>query len=93
MKVSDGTWDVRCPKTLGRLFPHRAGYYFRVDHATAQRVLNILSRAYRIPAPALGRLPKVEREHARSEYELDTVLLRPRNHLKTVFHRVLPPPG
>jgi hypothetical protein len=88
MKTSNGTWDVRCPKTLERLFPHRTGYYFRVDHATAQKVLNILSIAYRIPAPTLGRLPKGEREHAQYEYESHTILLRPRNHLKTVFHEL-----
>ena len=28
----------------------------------------------------------MEREHAQYEYELNTILLRPRNHLKTVFH-------
>ena len=43
MKVSDGTWDVRCPENAWKALSHRAGYYFRVDHATAQRVLNILS--------------------------------------------------
>ena len=86
MKVSDRTWDVRCPEKLGKLFPKRTGYYFRVDHVTAQKVLNILSRVYHIPTPALGRLPKEEPEHAQYDYETGTVFLRPRNHLKTIFH-------
>lgn len=86
MKISDGAWDVRCPAALGRLFPKRSGYYFRVDSDTAKKVLRILSSAYGVPAPALGRLPKREREHAQYEYESGTVLLQPRNHLKTVFH-------
>ena len=54
MKVSDGTWDVRCPEKLRRLFPKRNGYYFRVDPVTAGKVLCILSEAYRIPAPGWG---------------------------------------
>jgi hypothetical protein len=86
MKVSDETWDVRCPEKLRRLFPTRAGYYFRVDPATAGKVLRILSEAYRIPAPRLGMKPKEGGENAFYEYDARTVLLRPRNHLKTVFH-------
>lgn len=86
MKVSDGTWDVRCPETLGKLFPKRTGYYFRVDHDTAKKVLTILSTAYAIPAPTLGKIPKGNDEHALYEYDTGTVLLHSRNHLRTVFH-------
>src|SRR5512144_2856617 len=86
MKTSDGTWDVRCPAALGRLFPKRSGYYFRVDGETAMKVLHILSSAYNIPTPVLRRLPKGEREHAEYQYESAAILLRSRNHLKTVFH-------
>jgi hypothetical protein len=86
MKTSDGTWDVRCPPALGRLFPKRSGYYFRVDGDTAKKVLHILSSAYGIPAPGLCRLPRGEREHAQYEYEAGIIYLRSRNHLKTVFH-------
>jgi hypothetical protein len=86
MKVSDGRWDVRCPEELGKLFPNRTGYYFRVDHDTAKRVLTILSKDYEIPAPKLGKIPKGNSEHALYEYNTKTVLLYPRNHLKTIFH-------
>ena len=86
MKVNDGTWDVRCPEKLGKLFPKRTGYYFRVDHSTAKKILHILSIAYEIPAPRLGKIPKGSREHALYEYDTETVLLQSCNHLKTVFH-------
>jgi len=86
MKVSDGTWDIRCPEKLGRLFPKRTGYYFRVDLDTAKKVLRILSEAYVIPAPRLGKIPNGSREHALYEYDTGKVFLYPRNHLKTVFH-------
>lgn len=86
MKVSDGTWDVRCPEELRRLFPKRSGYYFRVDAGTAGKVLCILSEAYRIPAPRLGTRPRGGVENALYDHDTRTVLLRSRNHLKTVFH-------
>jgi hypothetical protein len=86
MKVSDGKWDVRCPDELNRLFPKRTGYYFRVNHDTAIKVLEILSKTYEIPAPKLGKIPKGSKENALYEYDTKTVLLYPRNHLKTVFH-------
>ena len=86
MRSSDGAWDVRCPAELGRLFPRRSGYYFRVDASTAAQVLRILSQAYEIPAPALDRIPTGSRQHALYDYELETIFLRSRNHLRTVFH-------
>jgi hypothetical protein len=86
MRISDGTWDVRCPEKLKSLFPRRTGYYFRVNTGTAGQVLRILSEAYQIPAPRLETKPKEGGENALYEYETRTVLLRPRNHLKTVFH-------
>jgi hypothetical protein len=86
MRVSDGIWDVRCPQELGRLFPKRSGYYFRVDHDTARQVLNILSGAYGISAPGLAKIPHDSRENALYEYETATVMLQARNHLRTVFH-------
>ena len=86
MRVSDGTWDVRCPKKLGLLFPKRSGYYFRVDHDTARKVLRVLSEAYQIPAPALGCLHGGGSERAAYEYDSRTVLLCARNHLRSVFH-------
>ena len=86
MKVSDGKWDVRCPEELVNLFPKRTGYYFRVDQDMANKVLSILSEAYGIPAPSLGKIPKGSKEHALYEYGTKTVLLYPRNHLKTLFH-------
>jgi hypothetical protein len=86
MKACDGTWDVRCPEKLRGLFPKRTGYYFRVDPRTAGKVLRILSAAYGIPAPQLEIKSKEGGENALYEYDTRTVLLRSRNHLKTVFH-------
>lgn len=86
MKVSDRNWDVRCPKELGLLFPKRTGYYFRVDQNIAHKVLNILSDVYEIPAPKLDKIPKGSKENALYDYETKTVLLYPRNHLRTIFH-------
>jgi len=86
MKVSTKEWDVRCPEKLRRLFPKRVGYYFRVDHETAKRVLRILSDAYEIPAPNLDRLPKGRKEYAMYNGENHTVLIRDRSHLKSIFH-------
>ena len=86
MKASDGQWDVRCPDTLRRLFPERTGYYYRVDIDTADKVLRILSEAYRIPSPKLARITAGSREYAKYEYDTYTVQLRSRNHLKSVFH-------
>jgi hypothetical protein len=86
MRASDGTWDVRCPQKLGRLFPKRTGYYYRVDHVTARQVLGILSEAYGISAPKLVKIPPDSRENALYEYETATVMLQARNHLRTVFH-------
>ena len=86
MKVGDGKWDIRCPEKLRNLFPKRTGYYFRVDNDTAKKVLNILSEAYEISAPLLGKIPKESKENALYEYDTRTVLLYHRNHLKTIFH-------
>jgi hypothetical protein len=86
MKVNEGTWDVRCPEELSKLFRKRSGYYFRVDHDTARKVLSILSEAYEIPAPKVGKIPNGSEEHALYEYDTQTVLLYPRNHLRSVFH-------
>ena len=86
MKVSDGMWDVRCPEKLRKLFPKRTGYYFRINHDMAHKVLNILSDVYEIPAPKLGKISKGSKENALYEYDTKTVLLYPRNHLKTIFH-------
>lgn len=86
MKVSDGTWDLRCPEELSNLFPNRTGYYFRVGHDTAEKVLDILSQAYGIPPPAIGKIPKGVDEHALYDYATKTILLNPRSHLKTIFH-------
>ena len=86
MKVSDGKWDVRCPDELKRLIPKRTGYYYRVDNDTAKKVLNILSEAYEISVPFLGKIPKGSKCHAMYEYDTRTVLLYHRNHLKSIFH-------
>lgn len=86
MKVGNGDWDVRCPGRLKKLFPKRTGYYYRVDHETAKKVLRILSDAYKIPAPKLGKIPKRSMEYAMYDYDTKTVLLYWRNHLRSVFH-------
>lgn len=86
MKVRSGRWDVRCPGELKKLFPERRGYYYRVGHDTARKVLKILAGAYGIPAPEVGLIPKGSKEFAMYDYETKTVLLRNRNHLKSIFH-------
>ena len=86
MKVSNGKWDVRCPDKLRRLFQKRTGYYYKVDHETAKKVLSILSDAYQIPAPKLGKIPRGSMECAMYDYDTKTVLLYSRNHLKSIFH-------
>lgn len=86
MKFSSGKWDIRCPDELKELFPKRTGYYYRVGHQTTKKVLRILSDAYKIPAPRLGKIPKGSTEYAMYDYETKTVLLYGRNHLKSIFH-------
>ena len=86
MKVGSGEWDIRCPDELKRLFPKRTGYYYRVGHETAKKVLSILSDAYQISAPKLGKRPKGSIEYAMYDYDTKTVLLYSRNHLKSIFH-------
>ena len=86
MKVDSGQWDVRCPDKLRKLFPKRTGYYYKVKHRTAEKVLKILSDAYKIPAPGLGKIPKESAEYAMYDYETKTVLLYTWNHLKSIFH-------
>jgi len=86
MKISTEKWDVRCPSQLKKLFPKRTGYYFKISHDTAKKVLNILSDAYEIPAPKLDKIPKGSKECAMYDYDTKTVLLYNRNHLKSVFH-------
>lgn len=86
MKISSGQWDVRCPDQLKKLFSKRTGYYYKVDHDTAKRVLKILSGVYEIPAPGVDRIPKGSKEYAMYDYYTKTVLLCNRNHLKSVFH-------
>ena len=86
MKVTTGKWDIRCPDKLKKLFPKRTGYYYKVNHDTARKVLKILSDAYIISAPKLGKLAKGSREYAMYDYDTKTVLLYSRNHLKSIFH-------
>ncbi len=86
MNVNTGKWDVRCPDKLKKLFPKRTGYYYKVDHEKAKKVLRILSEAYEISAPDLDRIPKGSKEYAMYDYDTRTVLLRNLNHLKSVFH-------
>ena len=86
MKADSEEWDVRCPDRLKKLFPKRTGYYYRINPEAAKKVLEVLSEAYCIPAPGLGWMPKDRAEYAMYDYEMRTVLLRSRNHLKSIFH-------
>ena len=86
MKVTTGKWDIRCPNKLIKLFPKRTGYYYKVNHDTAKKVLKILSDAYKISAPNLGKITKGNKEYAMYDYDTKTVLLYSRNHLKSIFH-------
>ena len=86
MKVDSREMNVRCPDELKRLFPKRTGYYFLVDRDTAKKVLRILSVAYKVPTPKLGKITKGSKEYAMYDYDTKTVLLYNRNHLKSIFH-------
>jgi len=86
MKAGSGKWDVRCPDKLKKLFPKRTGYYYKIGHDTAKKVLKVLSDAYEIPVPELSKMPKGSMECAMYDYDTKTVLLNNRNHLKSVFH-------
>ena len=86
MKVTKEKWDIRCPDNLKKLFPKRKGYYYRVDHETAEKVLAILSETYQIPVPDLEKLNKKNGNYAMYDYDTKTVLLDSRNHLKSIFH-------
>ena len=86
MKVGSGKWDVRCPDRLKKLFPKRTGYYYKVGHDNANKVLRILSDTYKIPAPELGKIPRGSIEYAMYDYDTKKVLLYSRNHLKSIFH-------
>ena len=86
MKVDNGDWDVRCPEELKELFPKRVGYYYRVNHDIAEKVLKILSDTYQIPAPKLAKITNGSKEYAKYVYHSGTIMLRSWNHLKTVFH-------
>lgn len=86
MKANTGEWDIRCPDKLIKLFLTRTGYYYKVNHDTAKKVLKILSDVYKIPAPNLGKMAKKRKESAMYDYDTKTVLLYSRNHLKSIFH-------
>ena len=86
MKTSDEKWDIRCPDKLHNLFPTRRGYYYRVNHATAGKVLEILSDAYSIPSPKIENMPKSTKEYAAYDYDRKVIQLKNRNHLKSIFH-------
>lgn len=86
MNVTTWKWNVRCPDKLKKLFPKRTGYYYKVGHDIAKKVLKILSDAYEIPPPKLDKIPKGCKENAMYDYDTKTILLYSRNHLKSVFH-------
>lgn len=86
MKVNTGEWDIRCPNKLIKLFPKRTGYYYKVNHDTAKKVLKILSDVYKIPVSKIGKITKERKEYAMYDYDTKTVLLYSRNHLKSIFH-------
>ncbi len=86
MKADSRKWDVKCPDKLIKLFPKRMGYYYRVDHDMAKKVLKNLSDVYKISAPKLDKITKGSKESAMYDYDTKTVLLYNRNHLKSIFH-------
>ena len=83
--LSNGKWDIRCPKSLKNLFPVRRGYYFKVDNKQALKVLKILSRAYKIKCPVIKRIKAGTNANAMYESP-NKVILWSRNHLKSVWH-------
>lgn len=86
MNITNQKWDIKCPGQLKKLFPRKTGYYYKVGHDMAKMVLSILADAYNIPAPSIGKIPPGSNNYAMYDYETKTILLYPRNHLKSIFH-------
>ena len=80
-----GKWDIRCSQELIDLFPNRKGYYFRVDKDQAIEICRILSRDYGIDPPNIS-VTSPEYRNAEYEDETETIGMRPRNHIRSIFH-------
>lgn len=82
-------WDMRCPRALVKMFPVRRGYYYKINRQQAQRICDILNRAYGITAKAVISGDKPDNGnngtcHHRVGYSLIDV--HTRGHIKTTFH-------
>jgi len=82
----DKTWDIRCPEKLKELFPLRYGFYYKINMEQALQVVTILSTAYHISIPNIGRIPKYLKCNAAYDSKSKTILMYNRNHLKSIFH-------
>jgi len=81
-----GKWDVRCPQAMCDIFKKRTGWYYKVNHKKALRVLKILAEAYDIPAPRITRIGPNTGNLVAWYIRPNIVGLFPRAHLKTVWH-------
>jgi len=86
-------WDVRCPQALADLFPVRKGYYFKITHAQAEAVMDVLSEAYGIMAPTLSMLKPTNGNNGECYYKKNSlgakysvIRVHARGHIKTTFH-------
>jgi len=52
----------------------------------ANRILSILTKAYKVLPPAIDMMPRGSRQIAMYDYETKTIFIRPRTHLKSLFH-------
>lgn len=104
MIASTGEWDIRVPARLLEMFPRerRRGYWFKVDRATAQLVVDALAAEYGVvpawvdndsPVGKYGRNNGWYREwcgplvnHQGKMVPRGSISMWPRGHLKTVFH-------
>jgi len=85
--LSNGEWDIRCSNNLVNLFPkeERKGCYYKIGIDKAKKILEILSDDYSIPPPAV-KVGDTDGHRGMYIPEDKTVVMRGRNHIKTIFH-------
>jgi hypothetical protein len=93
MLRSTKEWDIRCPQALANLFPVRKGYYFKINHAQAEDVMLVLSKAYDIKPPLLSMAKPTRGANGECYYKTNSngelysiIRIHARGHIKTTFH-------
>lgn len=79
-------WDIRCPRSLTRLFPVRAGYYYKVDREQAQKIVRTLAKCYAVPVPFIASKLPPKGCNGMYDPRICTIYIHGRGHIKTVFH-------